>query len=71
MPRPVFDMSSELGRAQAEISRLHREKEPTRDPLYRKLHTRIGVQDDCISWLLTELRALQKRVSALEVRHHD
>lgn len=43
-----------------------RSDEPAREAIYRKLRTRIGVQDDCISWLLTELRALQKRVDQLE-----
>jgi hypothetical protein len=44
--------------------------EPARDRLYRnlyrKLTERTDTQDDCISWLLTEMRVLQKRVNELE-----
>jgi hypothetical protein len=37
----------------------------------RKLYDRIGNQDGCITFLLVELRALQKRVTQLEKRNDD
>jgi hypothetical protein len=43
-----------------------RPDEPARHPLYRKLHDRITNQDQCITFLLVELRTLQKRVDKLE-----
>ena len=43
-----------------------RPTEPARELLYRKLNERVGNQDSCITWLLVELRALQKRVDKLE-----
>jgi hypothetical protein len=51
--------------------------EPARQPDYRriymevrKVYDRIKTQDECITWLLVELRALQKRVTQLE-KHND
>ena len=47
-----------------------RPTEPAREPAYRKsqeiIHDRLANQDGCITWLLVELRALQKRVDKLE-----
>lgn len=43
--------------------------EPARELAYRRLHDRITTQDGCITWLLVELRALQKRVDKLEQRN--
>ena len=40
--------------------------EPAREAAYIRLHERISTQDGCITWLLVELRALQKRVDKLE-----
>lgn len=48
------------------MTRLDQSAQPSREAAYKRLYVRIGVQDDCISWLLTELRALQKRVDKLE-----
>src|SRR4029077_2853511 len=49
--------------------------EPAREPAYRaahrQLYDRIGTQDGCITFLLVELRALQKRVTKLEQRNDD
>lgn len=49
--------------------------EPARDPDYRrayaKMHERMQTQDGCITWLLVELRALQKRVTQLEKRNDE
>jgi len=47
-----------------------RPDEPSREPAYRaahrEIHDRIAGQDGCITFLLVELRALQKRVNQLE-----
>jgi hypothetical protein len=47
--------------------------EPSREPAYRaahrEIHDRLTNQDGCITWLLVELRALQKRVDKLEQRN--
>jgi hypothetical protein len=52
-----------------------RPDEPAREPAYRaahrQLHDRIGNQDGCITFLLVELRALQRRVTKLEQRNDD
>jgi hypothetical protein len=60
------------------MTRLDPSNEPARQPEYRKFYTdlrkmaeRICTQDGCISWLLVELRALQKRVDKLEQRNDD
>jgi hypothetical protein len=51
--------------------------EQSRQPTYRrtynetrKLYNRIDNQDGCITFLLVELRALQKRITKLE-QHND
>jgi len=47
--------------------------EPAREPAYRaahrEIHDRLANQDGCITFLLVELRALQKRVTQLEKRN--
>jgi len=47
-----------------------RPDEPAREPAYRAaqrvIHDRLANQDSCITWLLVELRAVQKRVAKLE-----
>jgi hypothetical protein len=47
-----------------------RSDEPGREPAYRRsqniIHDRLANQDGCITFLLVELRALQKRVAKLE-----
>ena len=47
--------------------------EPSREPAYRaahrEIHDRLANQDGCITFLLVELRALQKRVTKLEQRN--
>jgi hypothetical protein len=49
--------------------------EPARHPAYRRsqdiIHDRLANQDGCITWLLVELRTLQKRVTQLEKRNDD
>jgi hypothetical protein len=49
--------------------------EPSREPAYRKsqveIRDRLANQDGCITWLLNELRLLQKRVTKLEQRNDD
>ena len=49
--------------------------EPSREPAYRvahrEIHDRLANQDGCITWLLNELRLLQKRVTKLEQRNDD
>lgn len=45
--------------------------EPARDVLYRKIQDRLASQDSCITFLLVEIRALQKRVEKLEKRNAD
>lgn len=52
--------------------------EPARQPDYRNLYMRalkfedrLAGQDGCITWLLVELRALQKRIAKLEQRNDD
>ena len=44
-----------------------RPDEPARDWNYIKLRERLDTQDSCITFLLNELRALQKRMTAVEV----
>jgi hypothetical protein len=53
------------------MTRLDPSSEPAREPAYRRLYDRIGNQDGCITWLLNELRLLQKRVTKLEQRNDD
>ena len=57
------------------MTRLDPSNEPAREPAYRaahrQLYDRIGNQDGCITFLLVELRALQKRVTKLEQRNDD
>jgi hypothetical protein len=49
-----------------------RPTKPVRDEkTYRKLFIRIETQDDCITYLMVELRALAKRVERLEARHKN
>ena len=52
-----------------------RPDEPSREPTYRaahrEIHDRLANQDGCITWLLVELRTLQKRVTKLEQRNDD
>jgi hypothetical protein len=55
------------------MSRLRSPDEPTRQPDYRRMYTevrklydRIASQDSCITYLLVELRAVQKRLAKLE-----
>lgn len=47
-----------------------RPEEPAREPAYRHvqriIHDHLANQDGCITFLLVELRALQKRVNQLE-----
>ena len=49
--------------------------EPAREPAYRRsqevIHDRLANQDGCITFLLVELRALQKRVTKLEQRNDN
>jgi hypothetical protein len=49
--------------------------EPSREPAYRaaqrEIHDRLANVDGCITFLLVELRALQKRVTKLEQRNDD
>ena len=45
-----------------------RPDEPARNSIYIKLRERIDTQDSCITFLLDELRALQKRVTGLEAK---
>jgi hypothetical protein len=54
--------------------------EPARDALYRKFAEHLKATDNCVTFLLNELRALQARVGQLEKRnaisdtkldHHD
>jgi hypothetical protein len=35
----------------------------------RKLNDRVKTQDECITWLLIQLRTTQKRVTKLEAHH--
>lgn len=58
------------------MSRPFSPNEPARQPDYRRMYTevhklydRLANQDGCITWLLVELRALQKRVTKLEQRN--
>jgi hypothetical protein len=53
------------------MTRLDPSSEPARDAAYRRLYDRISGQDGCITFLLVELRALQKRVTKLEQRNDD
>jgi hypothetical protein len=46
-----------------------RPDEPAREAAYSRLYERIVGQDDCITWLLAELRALQQRITKLEQRN--
>jgi hypothetical protein len=55
------------------MSRPYSPNEPARQPDYRKmyvevrkLYDRIASQDSCITYLLVELRAAQKRIDKLE-----
>ena len=48
-----------------------RPDEPARQDLYRSLKIRIDNQDSCITWLLVELRAVQKRLAKLEKYHES
>lgn len=48
------------------MSRADPSNEPSRELAYRRLYDRISTQDGCITFLLIELRALQKRVTKLE-----
>jgi predicted nuclease with TOPRIM domain len=57
------------------MSRTDYSTEPARQTPYRRLYTRIYKfedevkrQDNCISYLLNEIRTLQKRVDELEQR---
>lgn len=43
-----------------------RPNEPAREEIYRKLYDRIANQDGCITFLLVELRAVQRRLDQLE-----
>jgi len=59
-------------------SKVWRRSEPARQPDYRNLYMRalkfedrLAGQDGCITFLLVELRALQKRVAKLEQRNND
>ena len=45
--------------------------EPGRQWPHRQMLQRLAGQDGCITWLLVELRALQKRVTKLEQRNDD
>ena len=53
------------------MTRLDPSNEPARAAAYLRLHKRIQTQDGCITWLLVELRALQKRVTQLEQRNDE
>jgi septal ring factor EnvC (AmiA/AmiB activator) len=60
------------------MSRIDPSNEPARQPDYqrmykqvRKLQDRIQTQDECITWLLVELRAAQKRLTKLEQHNAD
>lgn len=53
------------------MTRFDPSTEPAREAAYRRLYDRISGQDGCITWLLVELRALQKRVAKLEQRNDD
>ena len=57
------------------MSRLDPSGEPAREPAYRaahrEIHDRLANMDGCITFLLVELRALQKRVTKLEQRNDD
>lgn len=53
------------------MSRLDPSGEPAREAAYRRLYDRIGNQDGCITFLLVELRELQRRVAKLEQRNDD
>jgi hypothetical protein len=59
------------GDQEDKMSRIDPSNEPARQPDYRrsyaKMHEQIRAQDGCITWLLVELRALQKRVIKLEL----
>lgn len=59
----------------AEIEHIRRSNEPNREPAYRKsqveIRDRLANRESCITWLLVELRALQKRVTQLEKRNDD
>jgi hypothetical protein len=52
-----------------------RPDEPAREPAYRaahrEIHDRLANMDGCITFLLVELRALQKRVDKLEQRNEN
>ena len=48
-----------------------RPDEPARNSIYIKLRERIDTQDSCITFLLDELRALQKRMAAVEDKRRD
>ena len=52
------------------MTRANPSTEPAREAAYRRLYERIANQDGCITFLLVELRALQKRVTQLE-KHND
>jgi hypothetical protein len=58
------------------MTRLDPSTEPARQTPYRRLYTKIhkfnddiARQNDCISYLLHEIRSLQKRVNDLEAAH--
>jgi hypothetical protein len=57
------------------MSRIDPSNEPAREPAYRRsqevIHDRLANQDGCITFLLVELRELQKRVTKLEQRNDD
>jgi len=55
------------------MTRADQSKQPTRETPYRRLYTRIYKfednakrQDDCIGYLLNEIRMLQKRMDQME-----
>jgi hypothetical protein len=57
------------------MSRPFSPDEPARQPeyqrAYRRMYERIKAQDESITWLLIELRAVQKRVDRLEKYNAD
>ena len=53
------------------MTKVDRHNEPARERAYLKLHDRIANQDSCITFLLIELRAVQKRLAKLEQHHAD
>ena len=48
-----------------------RPDEPARDPIYIKIRERLDTQDSCITFLLNEIRALQKRMAAVEKEREE